>query len=297
MHESRRLKLLFIINPNSGKTEVDYESIIKKHRCSEVSDVIVFLLPKDCNQENLKAEIQKATPDKVIAVGGDGTLKLVAEAVLPLQKSLPIGILPGGSANGMAKELGVPVGINEALDVIIDGRIKKIHLTKINDNVCIHLSDIGFNALVIKKFETFEKRGMWTYIKAAWNTLKVYKKMRVQLEVDKKNIVREAAMVVVANATQYGTGVLINPEGTLEDDLFEVVIVKQISFLEIFKMRFTHQPYHPKKTELLQTRSLKIKSRYKVHFQVDGEYLGKIKNISAEIMPQALQIVVPKDRL
>ena len=58
-------------------------------------------------------------------------------------------------------------------------------------------------------------------------------------------------------------------------------------------MRFTQGDYNPEKTELLQTSSLKIKSKRKVHFQVDGEYLGKIDKIDAEIIPEALTVIVP----
>lgn len=103
-------------------------------------------------------------------------------------------------------------------------------------------------------------------------------------------------MVVIANATKYGTGVLINPLGTLEDELFEVIIIKKISFGEILKMKLTHKPYNPEKTELLQTNSLEIKSTRPIHFQVDGEYLGKINNIKASIFPAALQIIVPAQK-
>jgi diacylglycerol kinase family enzyme len=60
-------------------------------------------------------------------------------------------------------------------------------------------------------------------------------------------------------------------------------------------MRFTHRPYNPEKTELLQTRSLKINSRRKVHFQVDGEYRGKVNEVKAEIMTGALTIMVPTE--
>src|SRR6185436_2821891 len=104
---------------------------------------------------------------------------------------------------------------------------------------------------------------------------------------------REAAMVVLANATKYGTGVVINPEGDLGDDLFEVIIVKRPSFSEIFKMRFSHRPFNTDKVELFKTRSATIRSRHHVHFQIDGEYMGKIKRIKAEIMPGVLEMIVP----
>ena len=101
-------------------------------------------------------------------------------------------------------------------------------------------------------------------------------------------------MVVIANATKYGGGALINPDGKLDDDLFEVIVVKKVSFAEIFKMMVTHSSYDPTKTEVYQTRVLQIRSRVKAHFQVDGEYLGKIKDINAEIIPAALQVIVPE---
>ena len=117
--------------------------------------------------------------------------------------------------------------------------------------------------------------------------------MEITLTTDNKEIRREAAMVVLANATKYGTGVVINPEGDLGDDLFEVIIVKKPSFSEIFKMRFSHRPFNPEKVELFKTRSANIHSRRRVHFQVDGEYMGKINNIKAEIMPGILEVIVP----
>ena len=119
--------------------------------------------------------------------------------------------------------------------------------------------------------------------------------MKVNLQTDNENISRYAVMVVIANATRYGNGVVINPEGSLYDDLFEVVIVRKISFYEIFKMRFgKKKQLNPKKTELFQTRSLEIISRHHAHFQVDGESMGKVKKISAELMAKKLRVIIPK---
>ena len=74
---------------------------------------------------------------------------------------------------------------------------------------------------------------------------------------------------------------------------FEVIVIKEISFLEVVKMFFEHLDYDTTKTEVFQTNSLSMRSKRKVHFQVDGEYLGMIKNVDATVMPNALQIIVP----
>ena len=258
---------------------------------SHQHQVEYFIIPLACKPEIIRDKINLYKPDRVIAVGGDGTVKLVAESLLDL--NIPLGIIAAGSANGMAKELNLPFTISNALDVIIAGYTKHISLIRINNELCIHLSDIGFNAFVVKKFEAGKRRGMWGYIKAAWQVLRMNRKMSVRILADEKPIIRSAAMIVIANATRYGSGAIINPIGSLDDNVFEVIIVKEVSMKELFKMLVTHSNYDPQKTELLQASALQIQSKHKVHFQVDGEYLGKTNSIEATILPQALPVLVP----
>ena len=113
------------------------------------------------------------------------------------------------------------------------------------------------------------------------------------MEVGPKRMDLRAAMVVLANGTEYGSGARINPIGKLDDTLFEVVVVKKISAVEIFKMRFSHSPFNPAKTAVYQTSRVQIRSVKPVHFQVDGEYIGKVKTIDAWLLPAALQVMVP----
>ena len=204
-----------------------------------------------------------ANAERVIAVGGDGTVKLAAQCLL--HTNIPLGILPAGSANGMAKELNIPINTNKALDLAVNGATKSIHLVKINEEICIHLSDIGFNAFVVKKFEDNKRRGMWGYVKAAWKVLWNNRRMRVKIKTDNTWAMRSAAMIVIANATRYGTGAIINPRGKLDDEVFEVIVVKKLSVKEIFKMMVTHTPYDKTKTEVFQTGSLDIQSRRRAH--------------------------------
>jgi diacylglycerol kinase (ATP) len=190
--------------------------------------------------------------------------------------------------------LGIPIDAKKAIEVLVHGINKKIHLTEVNGELCIHLADMGFNAFVIKKFDTYNARGMWGYVKAAWSVLRNHARMQVQIRVDGELKQKSAAMIVIANATKYGTGALINPDGSLEDELFEIIVVKKISFSEIFKMVVTHQPYDPQKTEVYQTNEVHITSKRKAHFQVDGEYLGKVNEVKATIVAAALEMIVPQ---
>ncbi|MES2828951.1 MAG: YegS/Rv2252/BmrU family lipid kinase [Bacteroidota bacterium] len=285
-----RQKILFILNPNSGSSEENLQEIIEDYFADSIHKIEIYVLPKECSIEILKRTITTFKGDKVIAVGGDGTLKLVAECLLGTDT--PIGIIPAGSANGMAKELGIPTNPLQALEVCVNGHPKKIHAVTVNNELCIHLADIGFNAYLVKKFDNLRHRGMWGYTKAAWQALWSHHKMEVSFKIGDKTIRSEAAMVVIANATMYGTGVKINPDGKLDDNVFEVVLVKKYSVTEILKLRFTNLELNPKNIEVFQITELNVKTKHKAHFQVDGEYLGKTNRINASIVPNAISVLV-----
>src|SRR5688572_17792880 len=272
------LKFLFVINPGSGTDTPDWPGIITNYFKGLTHRVEMHLLSGDFNIQSIRKKIESYSPHRVIAVGGDGTIKLLAACLMHTQRSL--GILPAGSANGLAKELGIPEDYEKALDVIVKGSLKKIHLLKINDHVCIHLSDIGLNAHAVMKFETLPSRGMWGYLRASLNVLRMNPQMKVEIVMNKTVIMRKAHMIVIANATRYGSGAVINPVGRLDDNLFEVVVVKEISLGELFKMIFSHKPYDSNKTEVFQTDVLSLRSGKKVHFQIDGEYLGKVNEVN-----------------
>jgi len=289
MHNSEPLRFLFIINPGSGNHNIDWSTAIDIFFASRPHQTEKFFFEPGCNTSIIKDKINAAVPDRVVAVGGDGTVKLVAECLL--HTNIVMGILPAGSANGLAKELGIPILPEGALEYLLQPGTQKIHLLRINSQLCVHLSDIGFNASVIKIFSSGKQRGMPGYIRAAWKVLWKHSVMQVSIKIDDSIIKSEAAMIVLANATRYGSGAVINPAGRLDDELFEVVVIKKVSFPEIFKMMVTHRPYDKNKTELYQAKSVAIESKKKVHFQVDGEYLGKVKTVQADIIVGALLII------
>src|SRR5688572_26876895 len=156
MHTNPHLKLLFIVNPAAGSHKTDWEQTIMQYFNNKPYTIVIYQLSNPYTREQVQEQIKKHNPNGVIAVGGDGTLKLVTESVL--NNELTVGILPAGSANGMAKELRIPIDAEKALEIITNGNVKKIDLIRINNELCIHLSDIGFNAFVVKTFETFNKR-------------------------------------------------------------------------------------------------------------------------------------------
>ena len=296
MQNHDRLKILFVINPVSGgKEKHDWEAAIREYYKDKQHVIEFYLLIGKGDKASIQHHIDRIQPDRVVAVGGDGTVKLLAGILK--ETSMALGVLPAGSANGMARELKVPLDTNKALDAITGGECRKLDLIKINEEeICFHLSDIGLNALLVKYFEGTKKRGMLGYGKAIFKALWKKTLMYVTIKTDDKEIRRKAFMVVIANAQTYGTGAIINPGGKLNDGLFEIIVIRKLNLIELLKMLITHRPFHPNRIEVFQTKAVEINLKRKAYFQVDGEFLGKTICVRARILPQILNVILPAEK-
>lgn len=293
MPENQPTGILFVINPISGgKTKVEWETAIREYFSPLPFAIDFFVLDGKHDKDSIAYWIDKMRPAVVVAVGGDGTVSLVAKQLLG--REIALGILPAGSANGMAKELGIPETADAAMSIIARGNTKNADVININnEHICLHLSDIGLNAKLIKHFEEGKLRGKFGYATKVWKTLWTKKNMRVNIITGDKQSSHMALMVVLANASKYGTGAVINPIGDIYDGQFEVVIMRRLALSELFKMWFRPQPFNPKKIKVFPATSVTIQTTSRVHFQVDGEYLGKINHVEANILAGQLKLIVP----
>ena len=287
------MTFLFAINPVSGgKEKTGWEEGIQTYFAQLPHTIHRLTLDGKTDDETLRQQIAQHKPDCVVAVGGDGTLKLVATALLGTD--ILLGTLPAGSANGMARELGIPPGVQESLDVLINGERKPLDVIRVNDDdICIHLSDIGLNAQVVKHYEQNSLRGKFGYLRSVLNVLRKRRLLRISITVGDDCVQRAAFMVVLANARMYGTGAVINPDGSPFDGQFEVVIFRRLSIWSIVKLFWQYRPFDPKNIEIYPATSVNIETHRRAYFQVDGEYRGKITSLKAAIEPGALTMLVP----
>ncbi|HVF82229.1 MAG TPA: acylglycerol kinase family protein, partial [Flavisolibacter sp.] len=154
-------KILFIVNPIAGgNRKKDWESTIRSFLNGYTAEIEFFFQTGGNDRPAIQERIDIFCPGKVVAVGGDGTVKMVAGMVK--ESTLVLGIIPAGSANGLAKELGIPSDVGGALTIILEGEQRPLDAIKINEeHLSFHLSDLGLNALLVKYFEASNVRGMW----------------------------------------------------------------------------------------------------------------------------------------
>ncbi len=290
-------KFLVIINPIAGgnnKEElIDFitETFKKKKLTFEIYET-----SGKSDSKKIKQLLENFSPDVAVAVGGDGTCHMVA--ALLINTSVKLAIIPFGSANGLAKELGIPNNPFEATDILFSHKIKDIDAICINGkHFCLHLSDLGINAQLIEEFEKSEKRGMLNYFKFLLEELLNVEPKEFIIETDGTKKIITAAMVALANASRYGTGAVINPKGSLSDGKFEICIVKPYPALALvpITLAFFNGTIHESEyIDIFSCEKVVIKNKSKALLQVDGEIIGNPTDIQAEILPKAVKMLIPK---
>ncbi len=289
-------KLLFIINPISGGTDKNGLRASISQRCEKAGVQYTFQETTGKNDQQLiQGKIDTYQPTDIISCGGDGTVNMVAEVILG--KPINLGIIPLGSANGLAEELCIPEDIDEAMKIIIDGQAKEIDALHVNNkHLCLHLSDVGLNAKLVRRFEKKSGRGKLGYARHFFATLFKQKPIKYTFQSDSETFEARAEMVVFANAKKYGTGAIVNPIGKINDGLFEVCVFKPYPWYDIIRLTYiffsgklNYSPF----VKIFSTTSITIEGQKPEHLQVDGETIGKHKKIKVDIHKDRLNILRP----
>ncbi|HKK69503.1 MAG TPA: diacylglycerol kinase family protein, partial [Bacteroidales bacterium] len=286
---------LFIINPLSGNRNKTHlkEEIIR--HCKNHGLVPFFgELSGGNDKEKIIAALEVKNPDIAVAVGGDGTVNLVASALI--NKSVKLGIIPTGSANGMAYELNIPVNIEHAVAILAKNISKRIDLLMINGkHLTVHLSDLGMNARIIKRFDQEKIRGFYGYARQFFKELKSPSYFRCIIQC-KGNRARKykAVMVVMLNTHFFGTGAVVNPTGKIDDGIFEIVVIKPYPWYYIFRMLFaffTGNIHRLRHVRIISCKQAKITMLHPQELQVDGEPTGEFRNLEVKSLPAALEVI------
>jgi diacylglycerol kinase (ATP) len=288
------MKILFIANPTSPVNEKEeIEKIISEFSARYKFNWTIYYTKAQHNIENIQNKINEFEPALIIVSGGDGTINLVGKILL--NSNIEMGIIPAGSANGLAYNLSIRGDIRNALQKIMESKSKPIDAIRINKQyICLHLCDVGINAQTVKRFEREKSKGILGYgkhmIKELW-TNKPEFSFYLSTETHKQKF--KAEMLVVANAKAYGTGATINQDGDINDGKFEIIIIKPYPWWSLFrllKLLFIAKNHHLDFVKVISTSKADIEFSKPQDLQADGEMIESISAIHAEILPSALKI-------
>jgi diacylglycerol kinase (ATP) len=285
--------IIFVVNPISGDLDKsDLIEAVQEFASTHNFDLEVYETTGKNDQKQIQSIYNQNLPERIVVAGGDGTIKMVAEAME--KYNVIIGILPAGSANGLSVDLDLPVTVDENLKIAFLHHYIEMDMICINGKKSIHLSDIGLNADLVKNYEQSDLRGFWGYALQAFTTLNESEEPFVAtISANNETVEHTARMIVIANSQKYGTGVIINPNGAMNDGKFELVILKNLDLLLIGKIITGNMPIDSDDVVIISTDKATIKTDYPVNFQIDGEYCGAQTDLEIHILHKQMKIAIP----
>jgi diacylglycerol kinase (ATP) len=296
MDNDKSREVLFVINPVSGsKQKTDFKAVLSESCHKHHLHPHFFETTGGDDVTTIKELLSKIKPYATVAVGGDGTVNLLAG--LLINSSVKLGIIPTGSANGMAFELNIPGRIDEAVAIIGADVSKRIDLLCINKkHLAIHLSDLGMNARIIKRFDQEKIRGLYGYALQFFKELKspTHFRCTISCEGQKRRHKYKAVMIAMLNTHFYGTGAVVNPTGKINDGRFEIVVIKPYPWyyaIHLFVAFFTGNIHRLRHVRILSCRQAVIEMTVPQDLQVDGEPTGLVNKVEAEVLPSAIDIL------
>lgn len=288
-----RRKLLFIVNPRSGKRNSG--AVIERiHKILSGKINYEIGLWTNIEEFNLLAnKLKEENFTDAIAVGGDGSVNLTAKTIL--NSNIVLGILPTGSGNGLARSLGFSMNIEKALAQILNGKTEVIDSGEVNGHPFFCTCGVGFDAHIAYLFANLPKRGLKMYIKLVRKELFGYEPENYSVTIDGKEIKRKAFFITVANAGQFGNNFYMAPQAKVNDGLFHVVIVKPFRLLPGLLMLIKvilKQAHKSKFIETFTCKELIIRRENKGSVHFDGEPSVLEAELKYILKPKSLKTIV-----
>lgn len=295
----RKPEALIIINPVSGFMNVKViKHIITSHFKKAGWVTHLYLTEKNTEFESLiKYYIDKGV-DLVVAAGGDGTVASVAAGMV--NSSVPLGIIPSGTWNAIARHLMLPFLPTRAL-ALMTGKhqVRYLDLMSIGESLHAMNLSVGFSARVIKSTSREKKRklGNFAYYGGLIKQVLGIKLTRYQIEADGKKYRGKALEIMVAN---YGVVGLNLIESLLEvhpdDGMADVLIFKPRTILDLpamfWQALILRKKRAPKFQQLQASRTIFINTVPPMDVQADGEMIGKTP-VTVTVLPRCVAVIVP----
>jgi diacylglycerol kinase (ATP) len=288
-------KVLFIINPISGgKSKAHVPALIEQQLKGTGVDYTIVNTTRPLHATELAAQGAADGYDIVASVGGDGTVNEIVNGIMGTETAL--AIVPFGSGNGLARHLGLPLGIAEAIKFTSQGKFDKIDIGMLNGKPFANMAGVGFDALIGHLFATQKGRGFSTYIKTTLREFANYKPFTYTLHVEGQEPKSfKAFLISLANSTQYGNNAHIAPKADIRDGKLDICVMKPFPLyampaisVRLFAKSLDNSAY----LDYHKASKCIIEREADGPIHLDGEPFFMGKKLELSVMPLGLKVLV-----
>jgi YegS/Rv2252/BmrU family lipid kinase len=290
----RRALLLVNTQSRNGKDSLDtaVEGLLRygiepEHRDCGSRDEISPLIVKHARDV-----------DMIVVGGGDGTLSAAAAGVIEAKR--PLGILPTGTANDLARTLGIPTGLEEAIRVVAEAHTRTIDVGSVNDHLFFNVASIGLSAEVAQELTPDLKRrfGRLGYAVAAIRVLARARPFRARIIGGGRDVTSLTLQVAVGNGRFYGGGNVVTETAAIDDGTLDLY---SLEFLQAWRLVLMLHSFrrgaHTAKREVRDLRGpeFEIRTRRPRPVDADGELVTQTP-AKFRVLPRAIEVIVPAPR-
>jgi diacylglycerol kinase (ATP) len=292
MNEVR--KVVFVINrfAGTGYSSKLEDKIIQTSRKNNVEAILEFTKGPGHAIELAKASVD-SNAEKVVAVGGDGTINEVARGLAGT--GIPMAIIPRGSGNGLARHLYIPLTIQQAIDNVFSGALLAMDTFTLNGKLSLNVSGIGFDGRIAQLFGGKTKRGLTGYATLTIREFLRFKEFDSVISSEGLTWKTRSFVLAIANSSQYGNDACIAPGASVTDGLLNLNILRKIPpyrfdfVYAFFTKTIDRSPYCNIKT----LSNFTIETSEPIPYHVDGEPCGLDQRFEVILSPAALPVIVP----
>ena len=300
------MKGLFIINPSSGKQNIDsmlreiMATLILDQSCSHVD---VFYTKGKDDAKNRAAELKPGDYDFVVSVGGDGTLNEVTNGLILSESNIPMAIISAGTVNDFATYMKLPQTADGFCQMIKDFQTKKVDVGRVNNEYFINVLAAGMLTDIAYKVPKDKKAvlGKMAYYLEGVKEFPKQLSQNMTLTFNSKEYsgTEDIMLFLVANSKSVGGFADAAPLASVSDGYLDVMIIKKMTLLTeapdlIFKLFQGEHPKHPS-IEYFQTKELSVlptEQTAGIAIDYDGEILEEGLPVDISIVPEALNLII-----
>jgi YegS/Rv2252/BmrU family lipid kinase len=302
--EQSRRQIAFIVNPASGVNRSAVETIQafmaeqKTHLASEL-----HLTKADGDATRFAQAAVARKVDLVAAYGGDGTMMEVATGLMG--SDVPMLMLPGGTANVMAVDMGIPVVLEDALALALvhPPTLREVDMGVIDNEHFLLRAGIGYEAEMSASAERGEKskRGRWAYVENALNKMRKLRPSQYILTIDGEVHVREGITCMICNSSSIGIPNLrFVHNGSISDGYLDVIVIRNMhpstlirTIFHILRSTLPSEESGAAHVDHWQAKEVTVQMKRRQFVARDGEPMKRSKRVSAHIIPSAVKIIIP----
>jgi len=289
-------KALLLINPHSRNgSDTDIQEGIELLR-NAGTEVIV----KNIDESNTAAQLIEELHNDiqlVIVGGGDGTINSALSALYRFK--LRLGILPLGTANDLARSLGIPTDIDDAFKIIYENNYCKTNLGVVNGKYFFNVAHIGLGVKVTEELTPDLKKrwGVFSYLKAIFAAFKNQKKFYLTIKTGEQHHRLRSIQLAVGSGRYYGGGNIIDEDSEIDDGLLRLYSLYPLTFWQLLTcapLLRCGKHKQIRKTFTLSGKEIEIITAPPLEIHADGEHISQTPAVF-KVIPQALEVICAAD--